>query len=87
MEYGHSEIDEDGYLCAEDGFICLNCKALVEHCGWRVETEKQLIDYLTMDREVREKEEKEYGELMSAQIDAQEQREEEQAEVSASMES
>jgi len=87
MEYGHSEIDEDDYLCAEDGFICLNCKALVEHCGWRVETEKQLIDYLTMDREVREKEEKEYGELMSAQIDAQEQREEEQAEVSASMES
>lgn len=87
MEYGPSEIDEDDYLCAEDGFICLNCKALVEHCGWRVETEKQLIDYLTMDPDVREKEEAEYGDCIDAEIHDQEQKEEEQAAVSASMES
>ncbi len=87
MEYGPSEIDEDDYLCAEDGYICLKCGSFVEHRGWRVETEKQLIDYLIMNPDVREQEEKEYGEVMSAQISAQEQKEEEQAAVSATMES
>ena len=87
VEYGCSEIDENDYLCAEDGFICMNCEAFVEHCGWRIETENQLIDYLTMDPQVREQEEKEYEGYVDAEVCAQEQKEEEQAAVSASMES
>jgi hypothetical protein len=51
-----------------------------------MKTEKQLINYLTMDAEVREKEEREHWEYIDAQIFEQEQ-EEEQAAVSATVES
>lgn len=73
IEYGQSKFDEDDYLCADNHFICMDCGASVEHCGWRFETEKQLIDYLTMDPDVRNKEETEYSEHIDAQINAQEQ--------------
>lgn len=73
MEYGPSNCDEDDYICADNCFICQNCKAFVSHCGWKMETEKELIDYLNMDPKVREKEEKEHGEHISAVISAQEQ--------------
>ena len=42
MEYGQSVFDEDDYLCADSGYICLNCETFVEHCGYRFETEKDL---------------------------------------------
>jgi len=61
-----------------NGFVCGSCGSLVEHCGIRMETEKQLIDYLTMDPDLREKEQAEYDELLDAQVSAQEQKEKEQ---------
>jgi len=79
MEYGISVIDEDDYLCADNCFICLNCKSFVEHCGFRKETEQQLRDYLSMNSDVRKKEEMEHGEYIDGQIYAQEQKEEEQS--------
>ena len=73
LEYGLSEIDENDYLCADNCFICLNCKAFVSHCGYKMEIERELIDYLNMDVNIRKKEEKEYEEYIAAVISDQEQ--------------
>ncbi len=56
-EYGSSVIDETDYLCDDEGFVCLNCQAPLEHAGYLIKTEKELIDYLTMDPQVREEKE------------------------------
>ena len=68
MEYGLSEIDEDDYLYTDNCFICMNCKGAVEHCGYRFETENQLITYLTMDENIRLQQEKDYKAYIEAQI-------------------
>ena len=78
IEYGLPLLDEDDYLCADNTFICMNCKGFVEQCGCRMETEKELITYLTMDPKVRKQQKREYEELISAQMYDQEQRENEQ---------
>ncbi len=44
-----------------------------------METEQQLIDYLTMDPSDRQQQQQEYDELLDAQICAQEQKDKEQA--------
>lgn len=75
LEYGLSEIDEDDYLAAFNGFCCLDCEHLVMHCGVRIETERDLLDYLTMDPEVRSKEQKEYEEIIAAYAAEQDQQE------------
>ena len=49
IEYGQSIIDEDDYLATLNGFACKSCGSLIEHCGVRMESERQLVDYLTMD--------------------------------------
>lgn len=64
FEYGESEFDEDNYLISQNGFICMDCKSEVEHCGIRMATEKQLLDYLSMDPDVRNKEQAEYEDGM-----------------------
>ena len=87
LEYDLSIIDEDDYLAILNSFACGACGSLVEHCGIRMETEKQLIDYLTMEPDLREKEQAEYQELIDAQIDAQEQKENELENMSAIEES
>ena len=73
VEYGLSEFDEDDYICADDYFMCLNCGKAVEHCGWEMKTEKELIDYLNIDPNIRKKEEKEHEEYIAAVISDQEQ--------------
>ena len=78
FEYGQSEFDEDDYIWAENGFICMNCKGLVEYCGCNVETEKDLIDYLTTDSKLLEQQEKDYESYVDAQVSTQEQRKKEQ---------
>ncbi|MBW8016588.1 MAG: hypothetical protein FVQ82_10395 [Planctomycetes bacterium] len=83
LEYGLSIIDEDDYLATLNSFACGACGSLVEHCGIRMETEKQFIYYLSMDSEVRNKEQSEYDELIDAQIYAQEQKEKELENMSA----
>lgn len=74
-EYGMSKYDEDDYLCADNGYICMNCEAFVEHCGCRFEIEKDLLDYLTMDPAVRTLEQQEYEESLKALVDEQKDRE------------
>ena len=78
IEYGLSEISEDDYLCVNNGFVCMNCKGVIRHCGVNIETEEELIDYLFMDTILREKQQKEYEDNLNAQIEAQEMKENEQ---------
>ncbi len=85
IEYGQSIFDEAYYLCVDEGFICLNCESLVDHCGCLMETEKELIDYLTMDPQVREQQQQEHDECVDALSSEQEQKEIEQVNTSATM--
>lgn len=87
IEYGQSVIDEDDYLATLNGFSCSACETLIEHCGVRVETEKELLDYLSMEPFDRQHQQQEYDEILGAQISAQEQKEKELANMSAIMES
>ena len=73
IEYGQSKFNPDDYLCAENTFLCTYCETYVEHCGHRMETEKELLDYLTMDPEVRAKEQQEHADYVEAVADEQEQ--------------
>ncbi|MFC1678035.1 hypothetical protein ACFL3G_13375 [Planctomycetota bacterium] len=73
MEYRLSRFFEDDYLYTDNGFICLGCELDVEHCGLRMETEKELLDYLSMDPGIREQQQQEYNEYIEAQALAQEQ--------------
>ncbi len=77
IEYLPSKIDEDDYLSTCNGFICLDCSEFVEHCGCKMETEKELRAYLQMDPVLRETQQNEYNEMINAQIEAQEQLEKE----------
>ena len=49
IEYGQSIIDEDDCLAALNGFACRKCGVMIEHCGVRLQTEKELLDYLRME--------------------------------------
>lgn len=77
IEYGQFILDEDDCLAALNGFACGSCGTLIEHCGIRLETEGQLIDYLTMEPFDRLHQQQDYQELIAAQIYAQEQQEQE----------
>lgn len=66
-EYGQSIFDEDDYLTILNGFACTSCGSLIEHCSFRIQTEKELIDYLSMDPDVRQQQQSEYEELLSDQ--------------------
>ncbi|MBW8017947.1 MAG: hypothetical protein FVQ82_17390 [Planctomycetes bacterium] len=87
MEYGLSIIHEDDYLAILNSFACGSCGSIIEHCGIRMETEKQLIDYLTMEPFDRLHQQQDHQELIDAQIDAQEQKEKELANLSVIEES
>ena len=78
IEYGQSIIDEDDSLATLNGFVCKSCGTIIEHCGVRLEDEKQLIDYLAMEPFDRLHQQQEYLELVDAQVYAQEQAENEQ---------
>ena len=73
VEYNQAIINEDDYLATLNGFACKTCGSLIEHCGVRLETEKQLIDYLTMEPFDRQHQQQEHEELVEAQMFAQEQ--------------
>lgn len=75
VKYGISEFNEDDYLCTLDGFICMECKALIEHCGCRLETEPELNAYLSLDPMVREQQQREYDEMEVQMAEEQESRE------------
>lgn len=46
IEYKQSIYDEDDYIAAANGFICLACDNLIEYCGCRMETERELTIFL-----------------------------------------
>jgi len=78
MEYGQSTFDEDDYLATLNGFACRSCGTIIEHCGCRLETEKQLRNYLAIEPYDRLHQQQEYEELLDIQMYAQEQQEKEQ---------
>ncbi len=79
MEYGLPNYDEDDYLATLNGFMCKACGSFVEHCGYKMVGEKEFKQYLTVDPEVRVKEQHDYEEVLCAQSNEQEQRENEQS--------
>lgn len=72
VKYGQFKMGEDDYLISQNGFICMDCNIFVSHCSGRMATEKQLLDYLSMDHVVRDKEWAEYEYYLKTQIEAQE---------------
>lgn len=57
------QFDEEDYLSTCNGYICLDCMRLIEHCGCRIETDAELETYLSLDPQEREKQQKEYERL------------------------
>ena len=78
VKYGLSSFNEDDYLTVSTGFCCAGCNILIEHRGIRMETEKDLLDYLTMEPYLREHQKQEYDERLEAQIVAQDEQDAEQ---------
>ena len=72
IEYGQSVFDEDDYLCAGNGFVCMKCGNLIIFCGLRIETEQDLLDDLKMDPELHEQQQKNYEKFMTAPSNEQE---------------
>ncbi len=60
MEYAPSLFDEDDYIFGDNTFICMSCKAYIVHCGYLMESEKDLLDYLGLDPDVRMKQQQEH---------------------------
>ena len=77
--YKSSKIDEDDYLVTSNGFCCADCNHLIDHCGCHLETEKELVNYLTLDPVLRDQQEQDYHAYIDAQGSTQEQRAKEQA--------
>ncbi|AQT68242.1 hypothetical protein STSP2_01398 [Anaerohalosphaera lusitana] len=50
--YGEPQIDESDSVCADFGFLCLDCGHRLFHAGQRIETEQDLQYYLNADRQV-----------------------------------
>ncbi len=74
IEYDKAIIDEDNELGASSRFICQDYGTPLSHRGCYLETEKDLIDLLTMDPDKRKQEEKEYQELLNEEARQEEQR-------------
>ena len=66
FEYLPSIYDEDDYIGVLHGFGCADCNTLIEHCGVPLQTEKDLIIYLSMDPADREQQQEDYDKLQSA---------------------
>ncbi|MHB9070252.1 MAG: hypothetical protein ACYC54_07765 [Sedimentisphaerales bacterium] len=63
IEYELSTFEENDYLATENGFICLNCNTLVEHCGCRMIDEDDVVDYLRIPPVDRDRDQQEYDEF------------------------
>ena len=48
------------YLITAGYYECMRCRKVVEHCGQKIQTKKELIAYFRMDPKIRQKEEDEY---------------------------
>ena len=70
--YTPAMIDENDFIPGSSGFCCRGCGYMLEYCGRTVNTEIGLMSYLSLDPDLRSKEQAEYDELLRTQIDAQE---------------
>ena len=65
IEYGSSQIDEENELVALSGFVCRDCGHRLSYRGCNIETERELLDYLSIDKEIREENEKLYEQCLA----------------------
>ena len=72
IEYGQSKIYEDDFIIQENAFVCMDCEGFVEHLGFRMETEQDLLAYLNIDPSVSDEQQAEYEQHMSAVAEEQE---------------
>jgi hypothetical protein len=73
--YAPMIIDENDFIPELSGFCCRDCGHMLEYCGRRVNTEIGLMSYLSLDPDLRSKEQSEYEEQLIAQMDAQDEQE------------
>ncbi len=71
LYYAPAIIDENDFIPELSGYCCMDCGHILEYCGRTVKTEIGLMSYLSMNPEVREKEQAEYDEHLKARMDAQ----------------
>ena len=71
--YGRSKYDDDDWVAGENGFCCLSCGKLIWHCGWNMEDERMLLQFLQMPLEIRQQEEEEYANRGTAEAEYYEQ--------------
>ena len=75
--YEISIVDEDDYLPAECGYVCQECGHPLRHWGRWIETEDELMRYLTADPEILAEEERQYEEHEAAVAEELEKEEQE----------
>jgi hypothetical protein len=83
IEYGKPSFDEEDSLAALNGFVCKSCGDKLEHCGYRIETEKELMQYLEMNPAIKQQQQQEYNNSVDSYTDAFEHQEIEEAGVEA----
>ena len=76
LEYMSAVVDTDNALGAVGGYACGDCKHPLNFCGCRIETEAELVSYLSLDPANREEQEKQYQEGINDEAEAGEQRKE-----------
>ncbi len=69
IEYDPAEINEEIELCALSKYACKNCGQNLSFCGENIETEKDLIDFLSLDAEEKRKQEEMYKNAMMEELE------------------
>jgi hypothetical protein len=75
--YRSSAIDEDDSLGVECRFCCANCGTTIYHRGDPLETEGDLLHYLSMSEDERKRQNDKYFDLIQSQLDYDEQQRQE----------
>lgn len=79
LYYGLPEPDESDEIGAAYGFCCGYCGEMVEHCGFIMQTEHDLISYLKLSEEERQTQQSEYDQF--EELKAQSMEEEQEAHI------
>ncbi len=78
IEYEQAEIDEDDELRGVGGYICQDCGQELYFCGCQIQTEDELISYLSLDPDKRQEQEKFYQESEEETARHEEQRQQDE---------
>ena len=81
IEYCQAEVNEEKDLGGMSGFVCGTCGNKLCYLGCRIETEKELIDWLCLDPQERQEREKEYQECLDVQAEEEQKRQSEVVET------